>query len=486
MSIPEITGLNLIGGRWAPPRRAGSFALENPARPTETVGVAAESQPEDVADAVAAAVTAGPAWAATPAPARGEILYKAAAILEQRQELLAQLTAAEVGKPIGEARAEAQRGVAILRYFAGEGSRSLGDVIPSASPRSLLLFTEREPLGVVGVITPWNFPIAIPLWKVAPALVFGNTVVLKPAKRSSLVARAVVEILAAAGLPDGVLNLVTGSGSDIGAALVTDPAVAAITFTGSTAVGLTIAGECATRNKKHQLEMGGKNAQLVLADADLNLAARAALVGAMGYAGQKCTACSRVIVERSVADAFVSRLRDLAPTFMPKDPSEPTAVMGPVISDSQRRWVLARVETAVQEGARWLYGQEPVELNGGYYLPPIILENVRANQAIAREELFAPVLGVIVAEDAADAIRIANGVPYGLSASVFTRSLDRAFQAARALQAGMIRVNSETTGVEPQAPFGGEKLSSSHSREQGRAAMEFFTQGKTITLQQGE
>jgi acyl-CoA reductase-like NAD-dependent aldehyde dehydrogenase len=475
-------GRNFIGGSFVPAASGRTFRRENPSRVSEVVGEAPDSGPEDVAAAVAAAKAALPGWRRLPAPTRGRHLLAAAAALEAAAADLAALVVDEVGKPVGEARAEVARAVALLRYYAAETERAIGENLPHPDGRSLLL-TRRVPLGVVGLITPWNFPVAIPVWKAAPALAFGNTVVWKPAMWASLVAHRLAEILAGA-LPAGVFNLVTGSGRVAGEALVGHPDVAAVSFTGSVETGRRMAVSLAGRGVKFQAEMGGKNPVIVLADADLERAVEVTSSGAFRFAGQKCTATSRVIVEQAVAGRFVEMLAERARSLRPSMPVEETCYLGPVVSREQLEGIRAAMAQARADGARLLAGgPEPVAgLEQGYFLSPTVFDRVAPGSALAQEEIFGPVLAVLTARDAEEALRLANDTRYGLSASLFTTSLDRVFQYLDGIEAGMVRVNAETTGVDYLAPFGGMKASSSHSREQGRAAIEFYTELQTVTI----
>ena len=357
-------------------------------------------------------------------------------------------------------------------------------MIPSASANTLL-FTRRVPLGVCALITPWNFPIAIPIWKTAPALAFGNAVVLKPSEHSPLTAWHVARCFEEAGLPPGVFNVVFGEGARVGETLATDPAVNALSFTGSTRTGKTIAGWAAAHGKKYQLEMGGKNAVIVLPDADLDQAVALTMQGAFKSAGQKCTATARAIVHRDVYEAFAERLvaRTRALKVGPGD--DPDAYLGPVITADSRDRILAALESGQEDGASLLCGGAPPPgglLDRGFYVMPTVFGDVRQDMTIAQVEIFGPVLCLMRADDLDHALELLNGVEYGLCASLFTRDLNAALRFADRAQVGLLRVNGETAGVEPQAPFGGMKASSSYSREQGQAAREFFTQVKTISV----
>jgi aldehyde dehydrogenase (NAD+) len=473
---------NLIGGRFVEGAAGGTFRRENPSRRSEIVGEATESGAVDVDAAVAAARAALPGWRAQPGPARGRVLLAAADALAGGAEDLARLVAREVGKPLGEARGEVARGVALLRYYGAETERAVGASLPHPDGRSLL-FTRRVPLGCVGLITPWNFPVAIPLWKGAPALAFGNTVVWKPARWASLVAHRLSELLAPV-LPPGVWNTVLGGGGTVGAALAAHPGVDGLSFTGSEALGRRLASDLGGRGVKFQGELGGKNPAIVLADADLERAAEVVCSGAFRFAGQKCTATSRVIVEAPVRDAFVAALVAAASAMAPQDALAPGCVVGPVVAAAPAEGIRAAIARACAEGSRVLCGgADPVAgLEDGHFIAPTVIDRVAPDQALAQEEIFGPVLAVLEAADAAEAVQLANRSRYGLSASLFTRSLDAAIAYVDRIEAGMVRVNAETAGVDYLAPFGGVKASSTHSREQGAAAVEFYTEIQTVTL----
>ncbi len=475
---------NLIGGQWVRTGSGRTIARENPADWRESVGTFQDSTTDDVVAACNAAAAAFPSWAGLSGPARGEYLRKAADILEARVEEVARTMTREMGKTIGEARGETRRGVTILRYYATEGLRELGLTIPSADARTLF-YTTRAPLGPVALITPWNFPVAIPLWKAAPALIYGNTVVLKPASLATITATRVAECLAEAGLPAGVLNLLGGSGGRIGSALAKNPHIHGISFTGSNAVGRGLAGDSLERGTKYQLEMGGKNPVIVCDDADMDQAVELTVSGAMRTTGQKCTATSRAIVMRPVLKEFTERVVARCRELKIGPGLDESVYLGPAVSKDQRATDLSYIDIGKQEGARLLCGGGKPSgdlYEHGYYVQPTVFDSVQPSMRIAQEEIFGPVLAIMEAETMEQALDLANGVQYGLSASVFTRDLNRALQFARTIDVGMVRVNGETAGVEPQAPFGGMKASSSHSREQGRAALDFFTSVKTVAF----
>lgn len=477
--VPRLD--HFIAGKWRSSGADRWIPDVNPADATDVMAHVPEGTIDDVTLAVSAANEALPAWRALPGPARAEHLYRWAAALGARQDELAALITREVGKPIGESRGEAARAVAILRYHAGEAVRDIGEVIPAQTAGSLQ-FTLREPLGVIALITPWNFPVAIPLWKIAPALAFGNTVVLKPAEAASRVAAMLAETAAAAQLPPGVVNVVFGAGSVIGPALVSAPGVRAVSFTGSGRVGAEVAVLAAQRNIRYQTEMGGKNVAIVLRDADLRQAATLTAAGAMRYAGQKCTATSRVIVDRKVEDAFLTELRRQIESLPLGPVTDPAAAIGPVISEQSR----ANIQRVLADvgGDCYYAGTIPTttEFSRGFFLPPTVVRNVDTDSVLARQELFGPVLATFTADDLDGAIELANATQYGLSASLFTHDIGTALRYIPRIQVGLVRVNGDTTGVDPHAPFGGMKASSSGSREQGPAAREFYTEIKTVQI----
>jgi len=475
---------NYIDGTWREAESGERMGSRNPARPGEEIGTSPRSSAMDAEQAVQAAQAAALSWRERSAGERGELLRQAALGLEARSGELAELLTREVGKTLPEAHGEVMRGVAILHYYAGLAMHADGQHLPAADGVSLL-YTRKIPLGVVALITPWNFPVAIPLWKLAPALISGNTVVLKPATGATLTAALLVEILSEAGLPDGVLNLVHGAGAAVAAALVEHPLVQGVSFTGSNAAGRRIAQQAAARGIKAQLEMGGKNAVVVMADADLARAADAVVSGAMKSAGQKCTATSKVIVQPEIRERFTALLLERLQAIRLGPGESPGVYSGPLASEQQQRSVLEAIEAAREAGAELLHGggvPQTAETAGGYYVEPTLFAGVDHASALAREEIFGPVLAVLEAATLEEAITLANDTEYGLSAAIFTSSLASAMTFIRRIEAGMVKVNSETAGVEYQAPFGGLKQSSSHSREQGVAALDFYTHTQTISL----
>jgi aldehyde dehydrogenase (NAD+) len=480
--MTEIARLSsFVGGVFRPASGGGWVDDVNPSDTSDVVARVPTGDPADVDAAVDAASAALAGWRGKTGPQRSEILAAWGDAISARREELAQTMTREVGKPIAEARGEAARCVAILRYFAGEAVREIGQVIPAQAPGALQ-FTLREPLGVVALITPWNFPTAIPLWKTAPALAFGNVVVLKPAEAASRSATLLAETASAAGIPPGVFNVVLGSGSTIGPRLVGHERVKAVSFTGSGSVGARIAAQAAARNIRYQTEMGGKNVVIVAPDADLDLAASLTVAGAMRYAGQKCTATSRAVVDRRVRDGFLSRVRAQVDALVLGPVTDPASHVGPVISRESQEAIgraLAGAGAARVHGGKLPAGDA---WSRGFFCSPAVVENADPDSTIAREELFGPVLATFEASDLDEAIALANRTEFGLSASLFTRDLKTALAFIPKIEAGLVRVNGDTTGVDPHAPFGGMKGSSSGSREQGPAAREFYTEIKTVQV----
>lgn len=478
MALPRLR--SFIGGSWCDGREV--VPDENPAKPSAPIAEVELVGPEDVHEAVAAAAGAFAAWRSTPPPGRGDVLRRAANLLEARVDEVGKDLSREEGKTLPEGVAETRRAVAILRYFAGQALEPDGETYPSHQP-STLLYARREPLGVVAAVTPWNFPIAIAAWKIAPALVYGNTVVWKPAEIVPLTAVHLATCLSEAGLPPGVLNLVLGRGSEIGSALTTHPSVNAVSFTGSNQVGREIQLSATEAGKKVQLEMGGKNPAVILADAHMDVAVEQVARGAFMSAGQKCTATSRAIVERSVLDTFSDRLAEVARTWKLGDPLAPDTRVGPLSSRSQFDKVMGYIDIARGDRASVLAGGErAAELGDGYYVRPTVLADLPLESAVVREEIFGPVVAVLPADGDAQAIALANDTSFGLTASLFTSDLGRALRFARDIRAGVVKINEESAGVEFQVPFVGMKGSSSGSREQGKVAREFFAEWKTVYL----
>ena len=435
---------------------------------------------EHLQAAAAAARAALPAWASTPAPARGEILFRASGLLFERAEAIGRDLAREEGKTLAEGIVETRRAAAIVRYFAGQTSEPTGEVYASGVPGTRL-FTQRIPVGVVAVITPWNFPIAIPAWKVAPALAFGNTVLFKPASHTPLVGNHLITALVDAGLPPGVIGMVFADGELVEQEWVLPGVVDAISFTGSSVVGRRLQLAALASGARVQLELGGKNSVIVAPDADMGRAADLVVRGAMASAGQKCTSTASVICIGPALDAIRDAILERVRALRIGDPLDPATTLGPLIDGSARDRVAGMVADAEAAGARVL--NRPDVPGVGAYHPPVVLDRVAPDMAIAREEVFGPVLGCIAAADLDEALRIHNGVAFGMSGSIFTRDLATAEAFVGAARVGLVHVNGETAGSEPHVPFGGLKGSSSGSREQGKAAADFYTQTRTVYVE---
>jgi acyl-CoA reductase-like NAD-dependent aldehyde dehydrogenase len=463
------------------PEFVGQPVIErtNPADPSQVVALTPEGDESTVDQAVQAAAAAQPAWARLPAPERGAILLRAGAILASRLQAVATDLVREEGKTLPEALGEVGRAVEILQYYGGEGRRGRGEVVPSGTPDTLA-YTRREPLGVVGIITPWNFPIAIPTWKSAPALVSGNAVVLKPASITPLSVWHLAQALDDAGLPPGVLNVIYGPGGKIGRAIAGHAGLAAVSFTGSNSVGRGIEAVVTARHARVLLEMGGKNPLIVLDDADPAAAARIAAVSGFGLTGQACTATSRVICTPGIHDALVDALVAEAARYRPGDGLVPATVMGPVVSAAQLDTDLEWIATGAAEGGTAV---TPAADPAGQFLAPTVFTDIKTSHRIAREEVFGPVLAVMHADDLDHAIDIANDIPFGLSAGVVTNDMRAANRFIDRIQAGIVKVNRPTSGVDPNVPFGGVKESSTNTyREQGSSASDFYTWTKSVYL----
>jgi aldehyde dehydrogenase (NAD+) len=475
---------NLIGSQWQELGTQGIFENINPANPNEIVGIFPKASRDDARKAIEAARAALPHWANTPAPARAAVLDRASHILAARAEAIATALTREEGKTLAEARAEVLRACDILRYYGGEGWRSGGQVLPGASGNELL-YTRREPLGVVSIITPWNFPIAIPAWKIAPALAYGNTVVFKPSEDAPLSAFLLVEALLEAGLPAGVMNYLTGDGATLGAELTANPGVNGVSFTGSQAVGAKIYQNAIQNMARVQLEMGGKNALVVLKDADLETAVDLAVKGGFGLTGQACTATSRVIVEEEIADAFVAALAREAGKLTVGNGLEAGVQMGPLVNRKQLETVRGYLALGQQEGAELTLGGG-AEAGQGYFAQAAIFDHVQPSMRIAQEEIFGPVIAVLRARGLEDAIEKTNAIRFGLSAAIVTNNLKAAFAFANQVEAGVVKINQPTTGLALNAPFGGFKQSSASTfKEMGQAAVDFYTRTKTIYVNHG-
>ena len=469
---------NFVGGEWLPSRSGETYEKRSPAHPSEPIGEFPASGAEDVEAAVAAAAGAFPAWSGMPMAARGAVLTKAAAAIEARVEDMAQDMTLEMGKPLREARMEAARTAAIFRYFAGEAWRPVGELYEQ-SLNGQPVHTLRRPLGVVGLVTPWNFPAAIPAWKSAPALIYGNTVVMKLPQEAPLTGLHLAAALEEGGLPPGVLNIVIGRGAAVGTPLVEHPLVKAVSFTGSVAVGHDVRERVVARGARVQLELGGHNPLIVMPDADLGRAVEAAYAGAFWSAGQKCTATRRIFVHDSVYDDFRTGLLARMETGKVGDPADPEVEVGPVVTEKALGEILDAVERGKAEGGRLLAGCERID-DEAFLLAPTLFEDVADESMLSCEEVFGPVTSLYRFSTTDEVIARANAVEFGLSASIFTDSLASARRFANELEAGILHVNQQTAGADVHVPFGGVKGSGFGPHEQGRAAIEFYTEVVTI------
>jgi aldehyde dehydrogenase (NAD+) len=468
---------NYVSGEWRESVTGETYEKRNPWRPSQVTGVYPASDADDARAAIEAAREAFPAWSSLPAGQRAAFFTKAAAAIEARAEQVAQDMTAEMGKPLREARLETLRAATILRFAAGEAYRPLGELYEPSVPDQRL-FTLRRPLGVVGLITPWNFPIAIPVWKLAPALIYGNTVVLKLGYEAPRTGLHVAECFAEAGLPAGVLNVLTGAGSKAGAEIVSNPGVRAISFTGSVPVGRSVRDEATARDCRVQLELGGHNPLLVTAAAELDRAVEAAYAGAFWSAGQKCTATRRIFVEEPVYDDFREKLLARVEAGKVGDPADPEVEVGPVVNESALEDILSAIERARAAGTL-LAGGERAD-DEGYVIAPTVFEGLADDAELSCEEVFGPVTSLYRYTSLDEAIERANAVRFGLSASIFTRDLRETQRFTSEIQAGIIHVNSQTAGADVHVPFGGVKGSGWGPHEQGRAALEFYTETVTV------
>jgi alpha-ketoglutaric semialdehyde dehydrogenase len=475
---------NLINGEWVDSRGGQAYENRNPANIDELIGLFVCSTSADVDVAVDAAQQAYKSWRLVPAPKRAEILYRAAEMLVHRKEEFSKDMTREMGKVLAETRGDVQEAIDMTYYMAGEGRRLFGQTTPSELPNKFAM-SVRQSIGVCGMITPWNFPMAIPSWKMMPALVAGNTVVLKPAEDTPLSSYHLVQVLAEAGLPHGVVNLVSGDGPSAGAPLSAHQQVPVVSFTGSSAVGRLIAQACAPDFKHCSLEMGGKNIIIVLDDANLDLAIDGAVWGGFGTTGQRCTAASRVAVHKNVYHQFVSRFVERVKKLKVGDGLDPAIEMGPCINEQQLQTVMSYVEIGKNEGAKLLCGGNRLDSGAyakGWFHAPTVFGDCSAQMRIAQEEIFGPVVSVIPIDSFEQGIEVANGVPYGLSASIYTRNVNQAFAAMRDLYTGIVYVNAPTIGAETHMPFGGTKQTGNGHREAAVAAIDFFTEWKTLYI----
>ncbi|HUL17066.1 MAG TPA: aldehyde dehydrogenase family protein [Terriglobales bacterium] len=473
---------NFINGEWVEASGGKAYENRNPANTDELVGMFVTSSSEDVDAAVKAAREAYKSWRLVPAPKRAEILFHAAELLVQRKEQFSRDMTREMGKVLAETRGDVQEAIDMTYYMAGEGRRLFGQTTPSELPDKFAM-SVRQSIGVCGLIAPWNFPMAIPSWKMMPALVSGNTVVLKPAEDTPLSSYHLVQTLVEAGLPRGVVNLVSGDGPNAGAPLVRHKDVPVVSFTGSSSVGRLVAEACAPEFKHYSLEMGGKNIIIVMDDANLDLAIDGAIWGGFGTTGQRCTAASRVAVHKSVYKEFMSRFVQRAKSLKVGDGLDSSVEMGPCINEQQLKTVMSYVEIGNAEGATLLAGGNRLDSGShakGWFHEPTVFGDCQPTMRVAQEEIFGPVVSVIPIEGLEEALEVANGVVYGLSASIYTRNVNRAFAAARDLYTGIVYVNAPTIGAETHLPFGGTKQTGNGHREAAIAAIDFFTEWKTI------
>jgi aldehyde dehydrogenase (NAD+) len=472
-----------IGGKWIP--GGGSELVST--NPADTRDVLARFQIASTADAqkaIAAAEKAFPAWRDTPAPQRGRVLAKAAEIFRKRSDELAALMTREQGKILPEAKGEMAKGITLLDWYAGEGMRLMGTTAPSELPKNLL-YTVRQPLGVVSIITPWNFPFAIPAWKIAPALLAGNAVVFKPSPLIPAFSDEFVKVFEEAGLPPGILNLLNGADAEVGQLLVNDNRVKAVSFTGSTAVGLQVSAAAGARGIKVTCEMGGKNPAIIMDDADLNLALGGVIKGAFGSTGQRCTATSRLLLHEKIADQFIKMLSDEMKKIKVGNGMDPATGMGPAVDENQLKTDLKYIELAKKEGAKLVFGGrrlEEGELKHGWFVEPTLFDNVKPTSRLYREEVFGPVLAVARFKNDEQMIELANACEFGLTCAIYTQDLTRAMNFIDRIEAGMVHVNSATIGGEAQVPFGGVKGSGVGDREMSKEGLHFFTELKTVFL----
>ncbi len=475
---------NYVNGEWVESRSGKAIENRNPANRDELIGMFAASNEEDVNSAVEAAREAYKIWRLVPAPRRAEILFRAAELLVVRKEEFARDMTREMGKILTETRGDVQEAIDMIYYMAGEGRRQFGHTTPSELPNKFAM-SVRMPIGVCALITPWNFPMAIPSWKIMPALVLGNTVVIKPATDTPLSAYNLVRVMNEAGLPRGVLNVVTGSGTGAGAALMNHPDVNLVSFTGSTEVGRLVSEACAPGFKHCHLEMGGKNMIMVMDDANLELSVDGAIWGGFGTSGQRCTAASRVAVHKKVYREFVDQFVERAKSLKVGDGLDPSTEMGPCVSESQLKTVMSYVEIGLNEGAKLAAGGHRLDKSAyarGWFHEPTVFTDCNPQMRIAQEEIFGPVVSVIPVDSLEQAIEVANGVRYGLSSSIYTRNINNAFRAQRDLDTGIVYVNAPTIGAETHLPFGGTKCTGNGHRESGVAALDFYSEWKTIYI----
>jgi acyl-CoA reductase-like NAD-dependent aldehyde dehydrogenase len=473
---------NFLNGHWVESKSEKTVDNVNPANTDDIIGTVKLATRHEAKVAVELAYEHFKQWRDTPAPQRGKILMRAAQMMEDDKENLSQILTREEGKTLAESRGELTRAINVMEFCAGETRRMNGETIPSELP-SNFAYTIKEPHGVVAIVTPWNFPVAIPVWKLAPALAAGNSVVFKPATNTPATAVRLVEILCDAGIPSGVLNLILGSGSEAGDEIINHPAVKAISFTGSTGIGLKIYETAARRGAAVQCEMGGKNPVVVLEDADMELAVESTAQGAFGSTGQRCTATSRAVVIDSVADEFVARVVEKAKNLVLGDGANPAAQVGPSVDESQYNTVMSYMDIGKEDGATLMCGGKKAEgeqLEKGYFIEPTVFDHVTQDMRIAREEIFGPVLSVLRVKDFDEAMMVANDSEFGLSSSIFSNDPARIFKFVHEIETGMTHINSPTTGGEAHIPFGGVKSTGVGPREQGSTSLDFYTETKVV------
>lgn len=473
---------NFINGEWVESSSDKTIQNVNPANTGDVIGTVKLSTRGEAQKAVEAAYNAFRNWKSTPAPTRGRIVAKAARLLEDNKEDLAQILTREEGKTISESRGELSRAINVAEFCAGESRRLNGETIQSELPANFA-YTIKQPHGVVALITPWNFPVAIPVWKIAPALVAGNTIVLKPAEATPATAVRICEIFEEAGVPKGVLNLILGAGEEVGEEIANHAAVKAVSFTGSTGIGIKLYEQVARRGAKVQCEMGGKNPVVVMEDCDMDLAIESTAQGAFGSTGQRCTATSRAVVIDKIADEFVEKIVARAKSMRLGDGADSKTEMGPSVDEKQFNTVLKYIDIGREDGANLLCGGRRAEgdgLENGYFVEPTVFDSVTPDMRIAREEIFGPVLSVLRVKDFEEAMTVANDCDYGLSSSIFTSDASRIFRFVDEIETGMTHINSPTTGGEAHIPFGGIKATGIGEREQGSTALDFYTELKVV------
>lgn len=475
--------LNFIGGKWVEPATGKYTENRNPADNDDLIGEFPASGGEDVDRAVQSAKKAFSEWRLVPAPKRGELVKRVGDILVRRKEEISQMMTREMGKIIKETRGDTQEGIDTAYYSAGEGRRLFGQTVPAELPNKFAM-SVRQPVGVCGMITPWNFPIAIPTWKLFPAILCGNTCVIKPATLTPASVALLMEVFQEAGLPDGVVNLVCGSGGEVGNAMVEHPDINRISFTGSVEIGRKLAEKCGANMKRLSLELGGKNAEIIMDDADLELAVEGALWGAFGTTGQRCTATSRLIVHEKVHYEVLAMMVERAKNLKVGNGLDERVEVGPMVCEDQRRTVLEYIRIGKEEDkAELVTGGGTLtegEYGKGYFLAPTIFDRVQPGMRIAQEEIFGPVLVVITIKSLEEAIEVLNDTEYGLSSSIYTRDVNRAFQAIRDIEAGITYINGPTIGAEVQLPFGGVKNTGNGHREAGTVVYDFYTEWKSV------